>query len=134
MTIIDADDIETSTLCPEGHRVVLSHNRFEWTATCDCYDGAEDAGPQLCSHGKTPGEALDSFVEREEELYEVEWHLDDLFGDIAKQVSIEAEQAQGWILTEPSPEQSPPFRLYGAGLVRLMRDELAQHATHRFQP
>ncbi len=65
--------------CPEGCLVTVSEAMFDgYVATCSCYDGVEDAGPQLIGHGKTPEAALDAFVEREEEREEVWWWLTDL--------------------------------------------------------
>jgi hypothetical protein len=83
--------------CPEGHGVNVSEGMFcRYIATCDCYDGADDAGWQLIGHGETPTEALDAFVERWEEREEVWWWPNDL----AFQVRAERRHQAGWRLID----------------------------------
>jgi hypothetical protein len=85
--------ISTSTLCPNGHNVQLSQPYgARWQATCDCYDGAEDAGPQLFGHGASPDDALDAFVEQAEERDAIEYWPNDL----AFQVRAESKLSAGW--------------------------------------
>ncbi len=82
--------ITTATLCPHGHNVYLTGHDYGWNALCDCYDGAEDAGPQLVGHGNTPEAALDAFVECEEERAEVEWWPNDLAFQIRAESKLSA--------------------------------------------
>jgi len=73
------ESIPTNVCCPNGCTVRINAAVFEgYNALCGCYDGAEDSGPQLIGYGKTPAEALDAFLEREEELQEVWWWLTSL--------------------------------------------------------
>ena len=86
-------DPTTNFTCPEGHPVRIHEAMFDgYIAVCDCYDGVEDAGPQLIGHGKTPEAALDAFVEREEDREEVWWWLTDL----TLLVRAESTLSAGW--------------------------------------
>lgn len=68
------ETIPTNVCCPYGHTVRINAAVFDgYNALCDCYDGAEDSGPQLVGYGKTPAEALDAFLECEEEREEAWW-------------------------------------------------------------
>lgn len=97
--------IETSTRCSCGTYVVLSegsryHPHGGWDARCpDCYGPVEDSSPveKVLGWGKTPAEALADWQEKHDEAWEVEWLPRDLFGDIAAQVSEEAERQSGWV-------------------------------------
>lgn len=91
--------IATATRCSCGSPVSVSNNCGEWQAWCpDCYDGTEDAGDKahVYGHGKTPEEALWAWQEDHDATHEVEWVLaSDVIGNLARDVSIEAERQRG---------------------------------------
>lgn len=108
-------------LCPEGHTVRVHDAFVGYCALCDCYDGAEDAGPQLYGHGKTPAEAIDAFLECEEERSEVEWWPTSL--DML--VRAESRATKGWRVIDgvygPAPIPTAPqvIDLYAALVASL---------------
>jgi hypothetical protein len=100
-------EVETATRCSCGCPVTIVDGQL-WTALCrDCYDGTEDAGERahVIGRGKTPHDALWNWQDAHDEAWEVEWHLADLPGEIAQQVSIEAERQRGWVLTGPDTDK-----------------------------
>ena len=101
------DPVDTATRCSCGCAVSISEQWApiadkRWAALCyDCYDGTEDAGPRahVIGRGATIHAALWDWQDNHDEAWEVEWHLADLPGEIAQQVSAEAERQRGWLLT-----------------------------------
>ena len=108
-------EVETATRCSCGCPVSVVDGPL-WSALCrDCYDGIDDAGPlaHVIGRGKTPHEALWDWQDMHDEAHEVEWHLADLPGEIAQQVSIEAERQRGWVMSHVFHADTQPVSYYG---------------------
>jgi hypothetical protein len=109
-------EIDTATRCSCGCAVSLSDDGTRWTALCrGCYDGTEDAGPRAHVIGRDPSAngALWNWQDAHDEAWEVEWNLADLPGEIAQQVSIEAERQRGWVMSPVFHEATQPISFYG---------------------
>jgi hypothetical protein len=115
------DPVDTATRCSCGRAVSISDEGAprdkRWAALCyHCYDGTEDAVARahVIGRGATPHDALWAWQDMHDEAWEVEWHLADLPGEIAQQVSIEAERQRGWTKrcrgTGDLPEHCPRER------------------------
>jgi hypothetical protein len=101
MTIYDIDPISTATRCSCGAAVVVARVQTnEWVAHCpDCLDPSEDAPAAafIQGAGETSDEALWAWQERHDEVHEVEWVPEsDVFGNLARDVSIEVDRQRGW--------------------------------------
>lgn len=98
------DDIETSTRCGCGTLVCVGLSSGGgpdrmWQAVCrSCYGPVEDSGPceEILGYGKTPDAALWAWQEAHDVAWEVEWVPTDMFGDLARQLSEEAERQRAW--------------------------------------
>jgi hypothetical protein len=121
---VTPDVIDTATRCSCGCAVSVLDDeapaQARWTALClDCYDGTDDAGERahVLGRGPTVRDALWAWQDKHDEAHEVEWHLADLVGEIARQVSEEHDRQRGWVVKPGTPDRdythaSP--RIYGA--------------------
>jgi hypothetical protein len=98
--------IETSTRCSCGGYVCVRMTEGwadqAWGAECgSCYDPSEGSGDRamLSGRGPTHEKALLAWEEAHEDMLGDEpLSLPDMFGDLARQVSEEAERTRGWRL------------------------------------
>jgi hypothetical protein len=111
---IDSEDletaIETATRCSCGCPVSIVEDGPRWAALCvDCYSSER---VHVIGRAASVHAALWAWQEAHDEAHEVEWHLADLFGEIAHQVREETDRQQRWGY---SPAQDDPAadRLYG---------------------
>lgn len=94
--------ITTSTKCSCGGSVVLSETEgwrdHTWRARCNaCYDPTDGAGDRamVCGFGVQPEDALLAWQEAHDEAL-AEGELSDWVGDLALQISDEANAQRGW--------------------------------------
>jgi hypothetical protein len=92
--------IPTATRCSCGEPVNVRHNTVEWVAWCeDCFDPVEDAPASALvrGFGDSPEAALWAWQELHDEIHEVELApASDVIGNLARDVSIEADRQRGW--------------------------------------